>query len=278
VTLYFVFFKAPDLAMTQILVEVVTGMMLLVMVWVFRREKRIIESRWRFGFRWAAAALVAATSAMIVLTYSDREISKPLAEYFLTSSLPLADGSNSVNVILVDFRGMDTLGEITVLLIAAMGIIGLVSKTKKPEISFAGRMDLIPSDILRSLIPAVFFTINFFALYLLVRGHNEVGGGFIAGLASGIAFILLDFILQLGNLKKILPVNLLLFSGSGIFLSFMVGVLPILFEKAFLTHSILDLPTALFFDVGVFVAVLGVVLIGVFALRSDALRVDGHHG
>lgn len=277
VTLYFVFFKAPDLAMTQILVEVVTGMMLLVMVWVFRNEDRLKEKRGRIWIRATIAFLTAAASALVALSYADRGGVKPLADYFLASALPLAHGTNAVNVILVDFRGLDTLGEITVLLIAAIGILGLVSSSPIPRIAFENRIRLISSDILKTLTPALFFVINGFALYLLVRGHNEVGGGFIAGLASGIAFVLLGFSIQLAKLKKMIPVNLLLFSGSGVVLAFLVGLFPTLMGKAFLTHGLLEMPTALLFDIGVFVVVLGIVLISIFALRADALKED-HHG
>lgn len=278
VTLYFVFYMAPDLAMTQILIEVVTGIMLLVMVWAFRKEVPIKEDVRRTVLRITIALLVAVAGIAISLSYSGLEGSKPLAEYYLRSSVPLANGANAVNTILVDFRGLDTLGEVTVLLIAAIAIIGLVTRKHPPQISWDSSLVLVPSEILRTLSPAIFAMINFFALYLLIRGHNQVGGGFIAGLASSIAFILLGFSLQLSALKKMLPMNLLLLSGSGVALALIVGLLPSLFGKAFLTHGVLQIPTALVFDIGVYIVVLGITLISIFALRSDALREGSYDG
>ena len=278
VTLYFVFYKAPDLAMTQILIEVVTGMMLLVMVWVFRNEVCVKEPITRTILRLTAAFFVAAAGIAISLSYSGLEGPKPLAEYFLSSSISLASGANTVNTILVDFRGLDTLGEITVLLIAAIAIVGLIARKQPPEISWDNKLVLAPSNILRTLTPALFFMINLFALYLLIRGHNQAGGGFVAGLASGIAFILVGFSLQLSVLKKLLPVNLLMLSGSGVALALTVGLLPSLVGRAFLSHNALLFPTALIFDIAVFVVVLGITLISIFALRSDALGEKRYYG
>jgi NADH:ubiquinone oxidoreductase subunit 5 (subunit L)/multisubunit Na+/H+ antiporter MnhA subunit/multisubunit Na+/H+ antiporter MnhB subunit len=277
VTLYFVFYKAPDLAMTQILIEVVTGIMLLVMVWVFRKEVRVKDGIMRTILRFTTAFFVAMAGVAISLSYSGLENPKSLSEYFLVSSIPLTKGANAVNAILVDFRGLDTLGEVTVLLIAAIAIIGLVTRKQPPEISWNSKLLLVPSDILRTLTPAIFFIINLFALYLLIRGHNQPGGGFVAGLASGIAFILVGFSLQLCALKKLLPINLLMLSVSGVTLTLIVGLLPLLLGMPFLTHGALQFPTALIFDVGVYIIVLGITLINIFALRSDALREEKYY-
>ena len=278
VTLYFVFYKAPDLAMTQILIEVVTGVMLFVMVWVFRNEVTVKEHTKRTVLRLVTAFLFAMTGIAISLSYSGLEGPKPLSEYFLASSIPLAKGANVVNTILVDFRGMDTLGEVTVLLIAGIVIIGLVTRKQPPDISWDSKIVLVSSDILRTLTPILFFMINLFALYLLIRGHNQAGGGFVGGLASGIGFVVLGFSLQLSVLKKIIPINLLLLSGIGIVLVLSVGLLPLILGRAFLTHGVLNLPTALIFDIGVFIGVLGITLISIFSLRSDALREREYYG
>ena len=272
VTLYFVFYQAPDLAMTQILIEVVTGVMLLVMVWVFRNESRPKACSMHNAFRFITAFLVATTGIAISISFSGLEGSKPLAEFFLASSLPLASGANVVNTVLVDFRGLDTLGEITVLLIAAIAITGLISKNQKPEINWESELDLVPSEILKAFTPPIFCLINFFAIYLLLRGHHLPGGGFIAGLASGIAFVLLGFIFQFATLKRILPRNLLKLCIGGVALALLTTLIPTLFGAPFLTHQKFILPTALIFDLGVYAVVVGITLISIFALRSDALQ------
>jgi len=275
VTLYFVFYKAPDLAMTQILVEVVTGIMLLVMVWVFRNEAPLKEQRGRTLFRLFGALVVAAAGIAISLAYGTAEGPRPLAAYFLSSSLPLAQGANAVNTILVDFRGLDTLGEATVLLIAAIGITGLVARREPLLIFWESRPLLIPSVILRMLAPPLFFMIQLFALYLLVRGHDSPGGGFSAGLAGAIAFVLVGFSLQFDAVRRVLPKNLLLLCGGGIAAILAVGLLPVFLGAPFLTHS-RELPTALLFDAGIFIAVLGMTLTAVFGLRADALGRGGY--
>ncbi len=272
VTLYFVFYKAPDLAMTQILIEVVTGMMLLVMVWVFRKEMSPVDKKRHSFLRFLTSLSVALAGVMISLSYSGLEVEKSLSKFFLAHSLPLAQGANVVNVILVDFRGLDTLGEITVLFIAGIAIIGLVSKNRKQLLPREGVITMIPSRILRALTPIIFLVTNIFAIYLLLRGHNLPGGGFIGGLASGISFILLGFILQVKTLEKLLPLNMLLLCGSGALLAVGIGLVPLVVGKAFLTHSFLNLPSALIFDIGVFIVVLGITLISIFSLRSDALK------
>jgi len=277
VTLYFVFYQAPDLAMTQILIEVVTGIMLLVMVWVFRNETPVKDRIPHSILRFTTAFLVAVAGVAISLSYSGLEGSKPLSEYFLASSISLAGGANAVNTILVDFRGLDTLGEITVLLITSIAIIGLITRKQPPEISWNNKLILIPSDILRALTPTIFIMINVFALYLLLRGHNNAGGGFIAGLASGISFIIVGFSLQLSPLKRLLPMNLLMLCGSGVALALTVGLVPMLFGSAFLTQYTQIIPTALIFDIGVFIVVLGITLISIFALRSDALKEEYYY-
>jgi NADH:ubiquinone oxidoreductase subunit 5 (subunit L)/multisubunit Na+/H+ antiporter MnhA subunit/multisubunit Na+/H+ antiporter MnhB subunit len=278
ITLYFVFYKAPDLAMTQILIEVVTGIMLLVMVYVLRKEVSIKDRLGQTIIRFTTALLFALTTMAICLSYTALEGAKPLAKYFLDSSIPLAKGANVVNTILVDFRGLDTLGEITVLLIAAIGIVGLLGPKQSREIYWDSHLVLAPSIILKTLSPLLFFMINFFAIYLLLRGHNQVGGGFIAGLASGIGFVLLGFSFQLSALKKLIPINLLLLSASGVVLALTIGLLPLLWGKAFLTHNAFFLPTALLFDIGVFIVVLAITLISIFALRSDALKEGKYYG
>lgn len=265
VTLYFVIFKAPDLAMTQLLVEVVTGMMLLIMVWAVKGES---FDRARKIPRALAALLVGLCTMTLPLTFADSGVAKPLKEYFLEGSLPLAHGANAVNTILVDFRGLDTLGEVTVLLIATLAIVGLA----RPH--WQGHIALIPSVILKTVTPYLFMIVNVFALYLLLRGHNQPGGGFIAGLACAIAFILLGMTVQLKVIRKMLAMKLLLLPLSGFALVLGVSIFPLLGGYPFLKHFHAALPTTLLFDAGVFLIVLGIAMIGIFALRADALAAE----
>jgi multicomponent Na+:H+ antiporter subunit A len=124
VALIFLIFGAPDLAMTQFLVESLTVILFVFAFYHLPHFKIITPSGTRILH--AVISLVAG-GLMTALVLSAVEVSlfPSISEYFARQSLPLAHGRNIVNVILVDFRGIDTLGEITVLAVAAVGVIAL---------------------------------------------------------------------------------------------------------------------------------------------------------
>jgi multisubunit Na+/H+ antiporter MnhB subunit len=122
VTLFFVFYSAPDLALTQLLIEVLT-VILLVLVF-FRVKPDAVAANEPIGRkvgRWALALGMGAFGAGLVLASSFYQVGPSISPYFLANSIPIGQGGNVVNVILVDIRGYDTLGEITVLGLAAIG-------------------------------------------------------------------------------------------------------------------------------------------------------------
>jgi multicomponent Na+:H+ antiporter subunit A len=125
VGLTFLLFGAPDLAMTQIAVETVTVMVFLL---AFRHLPRLarlstIGSRTRDA---ALASAVGVAMALLVLAANAVEDGAPISAYHVERSVPDAHGRNVVNTILVDFRGLDTLGEVTVLAIAGAGVVALL--------------------------------------------------------------------------------------------------------------------------------------------------------
>jgi multicomponent K+:H+ antiporter subunit A len=116
-----------------------------------------------------------------------------ISGFFMANSLPGGGGANVVNVILVDFRGFDTLGEITVLAVAAIGIFALLDNLRLPSRSDQDgrpwadeRHPLVLSQMTRFLLPLALLV----SAYLFLRGHNAPGGGFIAGLVTAVALIL----------------------------------------------------------------------------------------
>jgi multicomponent Na+:H+ antiporter subunit A len=121
ITLFFVFFSAPDLALTQLLVDVLT-VVLLVLVF-YRIPPRTLPPipRARIILNAALATAVGIFGFFLVLFSAGTPYFPPIADYFSLNSVALGHGANIVNVILVDFRGFDTMGEITVLAIAAVG-------------------------------------------------------------------------------------------------------------------------------------------------------------
>ena len=195
VSLAFMQFSAPDLALTQITVDVVTTILLLLALNLLPRTSE--ESAG--GIRWvhAAVAVLAGTGigglAFAVMTRNFETISG----YYLAHAKPGGGGANVVNVILVDFRGFDTFGEIIVLGIAAVAIFALLdmafrgaaarrlATVRHPE-QARDAHPLLLVVATRVLLPLALTV----AIYIFLRGHNAPGGGFIAGLVVAIALIM----------------------------------------------------------------------------------------
>jgi Multisubunit Na+/H+ antiporter, MnhB subunit len=137
----------------------------------------------------SAIGVVVASICYALLTRPLESIS----DFFVANAKTGGGGTNVVNVILVDFRGFDTLGEITVLGIAALGIYKLLINLPlfMPASDSEGRpwarerYPILLSSISQSLLPLALLV----SAYIFLRGHNLPGGGFIAGLVTAIAFI-----------------------------------------------------------------------------------------
>jgi multisubunit Na+/H+ antiporter MnhB subunit len=136
IAFYFVLYRAPDLALTQILIEAVTLLLVLLLLARFPRaaeagEISFPESKPRQAFNIVLSIGVGAIVTAFILLATALPHGNPIGFFFLEETVPLAHGSNAVNTILVDFRGIDTLGEITVLLIAMLGGLGLLMRHKR---------------------------------------------------------------------------------------------------------------------------------------------------
>jgi NADH:ubiquinone oxidoreductase subunit 5 (subunit L)/multisubunit Na+/H+ antiporter MnhA subunit len=133
---FFVLYRAPDLALTQILIEVVTLFMMVILLGRFPRSAERGEtthgpSRRRTALNIGLACGVGALATTLILVVSAAPGDHHLGRFFLANTVELAGGNNAVNTVLVDFRGFDTLGEITVLVIAMLGSLGLVTRYKR---------------------------------------------------------------------------------------------------------------------------------------------------
>ncbi len=136
---FFVLYQAPDLALTQILVETVTLILVLLLLARFSRaaqegEERRKPTRLRRALHVLLALGVGTLMTALVSVVTAKRHPDPIGLHHLESTINLAKGSNAVNTILVDFRGFDTLGEISVLVIATLGCLGLLMRYKRtPE-------------------------------------------------------------------------------------------------------------------------------------------------
>jgi multicomponent K+:H+ antiporter subunit A len=301
----FVWFSAPDLALTQLVVEAVTTVLLLLgLRWLPKRT----ELNAAGGPRWYRirdfVIAVAAGSGMAALSYAimTRPRGDSIAGYFVERAYTGGGGTNIVNVILVDFRAFDTLGEITVLCVVALTIYALlrrfrpaVESIRVPQQQHFQRQaevndpKLKPGDIVERAmaIPALAMTVLFpiiatVSIFLLLRGHDQPGGGFAAGITLAIAFITQYIARSTTWVESRLRILPMLWMGLGLMLASGVGVAAWLFDKPFLTSAFfyLDLPwigavptaSALLFDLGVFSIVVGATVLMLIALAHQSLR------
>jgi multicomponent K+:H+ antiporter subunit A len=277
-TLAFISLSAPDLALTQISVDIVSTVLLL-MALALLPQATPRESR---PARRARDALLAvgggvgiAWMAWLVLTRDHDSI----AWYFLANSVPGGGGTNAVNVILVDFRGYDTFGEITVLAIAAVGVLALLDgfRVERPEVDAAGRpwsfaREPLLLRVAARLVLPLALTVS---VYIFWRGHNLPGGGFIAGLVTAAALVLQSMALGQARAEAALRAaggaRFTRWLGAGLGIAVLTGLGSFVFGRPFLTSAHahptvallgeLPLATAALFDLGVYVTVVGATLL-----------------
>ncbi|HWK64713.1 MAG TPA: monovalent cation/H+ antiporter subunit A [Rhizobiaceae bacterium] len=304
----FIWLSAPDLAVTQLLVEVVTTILILLgLRWLPKRLERVDSFIGAIGrLRRYRDALLAVASgagvAAIAYAMMTSPVPQTIGDFFLERSYPEGGGANVVNVILVDFRGFDTMGEITVLAIVALTVFALLRRFRPAQDSVEvpeqqrdqNKFDeaepdrqigetlrdylMVPSVIMQWMFPVIITL----AAFLLLRGHDQPGGGFAAGVAMSIGF-LLQYLAGgarwVEGRLRILPVRWI---GYGLTLSAMTGVGAWLFGLPFLTSYFryLELPligkvpmaSALLFDLGVFFLVVGATVLMLVAIAHQSLR------
>jgi multicomponent K+:H+ antiporter subunit A len=273
VSVAFTRLSAPDLALTQLTVEVVTIVLLMLALFFLPqrspKESSSIHVLRDLGVS-AALGIVVSSVCYALLTRPLESIS----DFFLANAKTGGGGTNVVNVILVDFRGFDTLGEIIVLGIAALGIAKLLANLPlfMPSADSEGRVwakeryPILLASISQSLLPLALMV----SFYIFLRGHNLPGGGFIAGLVTAIAFILQYIAHGSHWIAERLTINYRKIIASGITIALFTGVGSWFFERPFLTtwFDYFDIPfigkielaSALVFDLGVYLTVVGATL------------------
>jgi multicomponent Na+:H+ antiporter subunit A len=272
VAMIFLSFGAPDLAMTQFSVETLT---VLIYVLVFRHFRGLgpLSSRLARARDTLIAVGIGTIIGGLVLSVATTETAPRLENYFVEFGPTLGHGRNIVNVILVDFRAFDTLGEITVLAAAAIGVRGLLG------LAANGRTDHEPvqpvtSPMFRTAARRLMPLLLLFSVFLLMRGHNEPGGGFVGGLIAAAAFALYGIAFGVRRARQALLVRPLTLLGAGLLVALVSGLPAVLSGEPFLealwTSGPLEVGTPLLFDVGVYLVVTGVVLMMIFSLAEES--------
>lgn len=307
--LTFVWLSAPDLAVTQLLVEIVTTVLLLLgLRWLPKRWQDPDPAPIKIGprirrYRDFMLAIISGVGVFIIAYATmTRSLSDSIGDFFLQNAYSGGGGKNVVNVILVDFRAFDTFGEITVLGIVALTIFALLRRfrpapdstgsTEQQKIQDAydeampdrstgeTLMDYlaVPSVIMKWLFPVIIVM----AVYLFLRGHDLPGGGFAAGITLAIAF-LLQYLASgtrwVEDRLRILPVRWI---AMGLLTAAATGAGAWLFGYPFLTSyfQYIDIPhigkmpaaSALLFDLGVFTLVVGATVLILIALAHQSIR------
>lgn len=304
----FVWLSAPDLALTQLMVETVTTVLILLgLRWLPPRfapaglKERAPASTWLRRSRDALIAvggglgIAAASYAVLVRTPPPS-----IGEFFVMRALPEGGGSNVVNVLLVDFRGFDTMGEITVLAAVALTVYALLRRfrpatesiaipvqqasdvdpavTQTPAQQANGGYLMIPAIYLRLLLPVM----GVMAAYFFMRGHNLPGGGFVAGLIFAAALIVQYMVAGTDWVESHLRLRPHRWIAVGLWCACLTGIgawflgYPFLTSHtAHVTLPLLDeihIPSAFVFDLGVFLVVVGSTMLTLVALAHQSLR------
>ncbi len=304
----FVVQGAPDLALTQVAIETLSTVLF---VLVLRRlpdrfgwasadqgEAETGRTRLRGGprdsvmgarrraLRVAIAVAVGGSVFVLAMVMSGPTHPTVASDAMVERALPEGHGRNVVNVILVDIRGFDTLGEITVLACAAIGTVALARAGRRPR----PKGDRAPTEphlprlvVLDTSVRIVFPAVLVGSVFLLFAGHNQPGGGFVGGIVAGAAVALryvAGGIDEVRRLSRARPWTVL---GVGLALAVGTATAPLLAGAPVLTSGYhkLDLPvlgsvglsSALVFDIGVYLAVLGLALM-VFESFGDDVEPD----
>ena len=293
VCLTFVRGAAPDLALTQLLVEIVTTVLLLLglrwlpqrvaVEWTTAGARAALPRRLRDLALAIACGVGVAALAYAVMT---RPLPETISSYFMENAWQLGGGANVVNVILVDFRGFDTLGEVSVLAVVGISVYSLLRRFRParesldtaPRPPAAAEDLLVPGAIMRLMFPII----AMLAGYLLLRGHNLPGGGFVAGLTLAIAVILQYMAGGTRWAEERLAIRPTRWMGAGLLAGGATGAGSWLFAHAFLTsHTAhlrlpvlgeLHLPSAVLFDLGIFSVVVGATGLILIALAHQSVR------
>ena len=306
--LTFVWCSAPDLALTQLTVEIATTVLLLLALrWLPRPPARPIDMTAGRQLRRLRDLLLALGfgSGMAVLAWwtMTRPLQHSVSDFYLRNAKSEAGGTNVVNVMLVDFRGFDTFGEVVVLSIVALTVYALLRRFRPAHAAMAlpaqqRRLPDTPTDLVNPrhvrdtavgylTIPAVLVRLLLplaaaVSAWLFLRGHNAPGGGFVAALVLAIALLLQYLVSGTQWVDARVGLRPRRWIAAGMLTLLATGTGAWIWGYPFLTSHTLHLPwpgaegthlpSAFFFDLGVFVVVVGTTLLMLTAVAHQSVR------
>ncbi|WP_180145582.1 monovalent cation/H+ antiporter subunit A [Acinetobacter sp. YH12052] len=285
VTMVFICFSAPDLALTQITVDVVTTVLLLMSLSLLPQltpYESSVSRRWRDAIIAIIAGLGIAWISWLIMTRDHNSISW----FFMQQSIPLGGGTNVVNVILVDFRGFDTFGEITVLGIAAIGTLCMMDGMRAHGTTITQGLTyrFNPSPLMFRITSSWILPLALvISLYIFLRGHNLPGGGFIAGLITSLALVIQYIALGQDRAEQLIGAKsgrlYEVWIGIGLTIAGLTGIAAWLWGRPFLTSAHIyvsppilgemHLASAALFDTGVYITVVGATMLMISVLGDS---------
>ncbi len=285
VTMVFICFSAPDLALTQITVDVVTTVLLLMSLSLLPQltpYESSVSRRWRDALIAIIAGLGIAWISWLIMTRDHNSISW----FFMQQSIPLGGGTNVVNVILVDFRGFDTFGEITVLGIAAIGTLCMMDGMRAHGTTITQGLTyrFNPSPLMFRITSSWILPLALvISLYIFLRGHNLPGGGFIAGLITSLALVIQYIALGQDRAEQLIGAKsgrlYEVWIGIGLTIAGLTGIAAWLWGRPFLTSAHIyvsppilgemHLASAALFDTGVYITVVGATMLMISVLGDS---------
>jgi monovalent cation:proton antiporter len=307
VVITFSWYSAPDLALTQLAVEVVTTLLVLLgLRWLPRRDRGRTgaDAPGRRARDLGVAIAVGGGMATLAYAVATRDLPEGPSAFFLERALTDGGGRNVVNVILVDFRGFDTFGEGVVLSIVALTVYALLRRFRpaRETMRLPHQQRAVPADLATDLLnprrvrdPAVGYLmvpavlarlllplVIVVAFHLFLRGHNAPGGGFVGGLVTS-AGLLLQYLVSgaewVEERVRLAPRALI---ATGLLLAIATGAGAIVAGHPLLTSRTwhfevpivgeVHLPSATFFDLGVFSLVVGSTLFMLVAIAHQSVR------
>lgn len=311
--LLFLMHGAPDLALTQVLVETAS---LLVFLLVMRTLPKYFTDRPLHSSRWwrmLLAISVGATVTASILVSTTSRVAERSSLGLEEAAYEFGYGRNVVNVILVDTRAWDTLGEVSVLIIAATGVASLIflrsrvqRRPPRPRagtqgaggwLRTTGALDPAARSLIFEVVTRLLFSVMILvSLYLLIAGHNSPGGGFAGGLVAGLALMVRYLAAGAKELEDAAPTDAGRLLGIGLFVAVGNAALPwVVGGRIFQSYDIhltipgldavatpwgvvnvfgdLHLVSSTVFDIGVYLIVLGMML---DLVRSLGAGIDQH--